>query len=199
MGDPHRGQGRILALLKLQPEIDQRELALILDIRPQSLGELLAKLERQAYLTRSPSESDRRVMEIRLTEAGKAAAEESPQSQDAEALFGVLTEEEKTAFGEYLERLIADWGKTLGADSEDAGFRMGRGGMGSGRRGGGPGLGFGGGHGPGGGRGGHGPGSTLFERLAAGARDFSCHRAEGNPVSRRNHVDGQAFFRRFAD
>ncbi len=133
MGDPHRGQGRILALLKLQPEIDQRELAAILDIRPQSLGELLSKLERQGFVNRKPSESDRRVMEIRLTEEGKKAAEESAPTEEAEALFACLTEEEQKTLAGLLERIIADWEKGLGADSEAGEARMGWGGRGFGR------------------------------------------------------------------
>ena len=44
-GDPLRGQGRVLALLKAKPETTQRELSYLLDMRQQSLSELLSKLE----------------------------------------------------------------------------------------------------------------------------------------------------------
>ena len=44
MGDPYRGQGRILALLKLQPGISQADLAYLRGMRPQSAGELRTKL-----------------------------------------------------------------------------------------------------------------------------------------------------------
>ena len=195
MGDPRRGQGRILALLKLQPEIDQRELALILDIRSQSLGELLAKLERQGYLTRSPSEADRRVMEIRLTETGKAAAGEPTPSQDAESLFGVLTEEEREALGGYLERLIDDWEKKQGAEIGDADFRMGPGGMGRGGPGGGgrggPGRGGRGGRDGSGGPGGRG-GPGGMGRGGADGQDRRCHHFGGLGTTRRGFV-GQAW------
>jgi len=106
MGAPYQGQGRILALLKLKPEISQRELSTILDIRSQSLGELLAKLENQGYITRTPSAEDRRVMNISLTEAGKAAAEQKTEPADLESFFDCLTEEEQTTFSAYLGRLI---------------------------------------------------------------------------------------------
>lgn len=106
MGNPHRGQGRILALLKLQPEISQKELCAILDIRPQSMGELLAKLERSGLITRTPSEADRRVMDIRLTEAGKEAAGQTGRPDPAD-LFSCLREEEQAALAEYLDRIIA--------------------------------------------------------------------------------------------
>ena len=39
MGDPRRGQGRVLAILKLQPEISQKDLSYLLDMRAQSLGD----------------------------------------------------------------------------------------------------------------------------------------------------------------
>ncbi len=107
MSSPRRGQGRILSLLKIKNEISQKDLAAILDIRPQSLGELLAKLEKAGFIERTPSESDRRVMEIRLTEAGKAAAEEEPEGDDLGGIFECLEESEREAFATYLERLIA--------------------------------------------------------------------------------------------
>ena len=45
VGDPLRGQGRVLALLSAKPETTQRELSFLLDMRQQSLSELLSKLE----------------------------------------------------------------------------------------------------------------------------------------------------------
>jgi DNA-binding MarR family transcriptional regulator len=106
MGAPYQGQGRILSLLKLTPEISQKELAHILNIRSQSLGELLAKLERSGYITRTPSEVDRRGMDIRLTESGKAVSEQDVESEHQESFFDCLSEDEQTNLNDYLERLI---------------------------------------------------------------------------------------------
>lgn len=117
-GDPHRGQGRVMALLKMQPEISQKELSYLLDIRPQSLGELLAKLERGGYIERSPSASDRRGMDIKLTEAGLAAAE---QSAAAEESFTSLSREEQAALGGYLDKIIAELEQSQGARRADSG------------------------------------------------------------------------------
>jgi DNA-binding MarR family transcriptional regulator len=116
MGDPHRGQGRILALLKLKPEMSQKELGAILDMRTQSLGELLAKLERQGYIARTPSQADRRAMDIRLTEAGKGAADQGDEVRESDSLFGALSDEEQASLSGYLERLIADWEKQIQAE-----------------------------------------------------------------------------------
>ncbi|MBB6214269.1 DNA-binding MarR family transcriptional regulator [Anaerosolibacter carboniphilus] len=119
MADPHRGQGRVLALLKLKPEISQKELSAILDIRSQSLGELLTKLERSGYITRTPSEADRRVMNIRLTDAGMEAANQNEQQPDNEKLFGCLNEEEQTTLSEYLRRIIDELEQQFGDDELD--------------------------------------------------------------------------------
>lgn len=119
MANPHQGQGRVLALLKLKPEISQKELSMILDIRSQSLGELLAKLERSGYITRTPSEADRRVMLIRLTDAGKIAAKQREDLSDSDKLFGCLNEEEQTVLSGYFKRILAELEKQFGEDDAD--------------------------------------------------------------------------------
>ncbi|MFX3617782.1 MAG: MarR family winged helix-turn-helix transcriptional regulator [Sporolactobacillus sp.] len=123
MSDPHRGQGRILALLKMKPEISQKDLSYLLDIRPQSLGELLAKLERGGYISREPSETDRRIMNIKLTAEGAKATEHRP---DSDTLFDCLSEEEQATFNSYLSRMIQSlkekfntMQKTQGMDWDD--------------------------------------------------------------------------------
>ncbi len=112
MADPHRGQGRVLALLKMRPEISQKDLSYLLDIRPQSLGELLAKLERGGYITRTPSDTDNRVMNITLTEAGLAATEQ--QAEDGADLFAELNAEEQGILSSYLGRVIEGMEKVIG-------------------------------------------------------------------------------------
>lgn len=71
LGSPYKGQGRILAILKLKPEISHKELSYLLGISTQSMSELLRKLESKGYVKRVPSEQDRRSMNIILTEEGK--------------------------------------------------------------------------------------------------------------------------------
>ncbi len=115
MANIHRGQGRILALLKLKPEISQKDLSKILDMRPQSLGELLEKLERNGYITRNPSEEDQRIMTVRLTEAGKELAN-SEERLDTDDLFSSLNSEEQAALKDYLDRIIATLEEKLSDD-----------------------------------------------------------------------------------
>lgn len=106
MGDPRRGQGRVLALLKLQPEISQKDLSFLLAMRPQSLGELLAKLERNGFITRTPAEADRRVMNIKLTQEGARATEATGQEFSFDQLFECLSEAEQQNLSGYLRRII---------------------------------------------------------------------------------------------
>ncbi len=115
MADPTRGQGRVLAMLKMQSEISTKDLSYLLGIRIQSLNELLNKLEKGGYITRIPSEADRRVMLVQLTEKGKNEQQPRP---DFENIFNCLSEEEQTMFGEYLDRVIAALEAQLG-DYED--------------------------------------------------------------------------------
>lgn len=115
--DPTRGQGRILAMLKIQPEIKTRELAYLLGIRQQSLNELLNKLEKSGHVERGPSEEDRRVMVVRLTEKGREV--QQPET-DYQEILDCLSAEELQQLGEYLDRIIAAFGiKEVDGREED--------------------------------------------------------------------------------
>jgi len=105
--NPHRGQGRILAVLKMKPEISQRELSYLLNMSKQSLAELLAKMEKNNYITREQSKDDKRVMTIKLTEDGaKAADEVDDDTSETPQVLDCLTDEELGLFSEYLGRVI---------------------------------------------------------------------------------------------
>ena len=100
--DPRRGQGRLLAALKNMSGVNQRELAFILDIRPQSLGELLQKLEQGGYISRKPSEDDKRAMMVELTEKGRNLKFQRPNYDE---LFNCLNEEEQENLKIYLQKI----------------------------------------------------------------------------------------------
>lgn len=102
--NPHRGQGRILSILKLQPEITQKEMTYLLDMRPQSLAELLTKMEKAEFITREPSEQDRRIMVVKLTDAGRAEVEKMKEVEE-KSIFDILSEEEKEQFKNILDKL----------------------------------------------------------------------------------------------
>jgi DNA-binding MarR family transcriptional regulator len=106
--NPHRGQGRVLSILKLKPEINQNELTYLLGMSKQSLAELLSKLEKNGYITREPSEEDKRVMTIKLTEEGKNASTYYGEGEPFETvkILDCLNDEELSTFSEYLNRII---------------------------------------------------------------------------------------------
>ena len=110
MHSPYQGQGRILSLLKMEPEMSQKKLSFLLGIRPQSMAELLAKLEQNGYIVRKQSEQDRRSLDIQLTEKGKEAAEPNENSPEGDRnpdeMFGCLNEAEQKQLGNYLDRVI---------------------------------------------------------------------------------------------
>ncbi len=119
LGDPLRGQGRVLALLKTKPETTQRELSFLLDMRQQSLSELLAKLEEKGFVTREKSQEDGRVTVVRLTDEGAAAAPSPEQMQARADALDCLTAEERSQLEGLTDKVIASLeGKLeeLGAD-----------------------------------------------------------------------------------
>ncbi|MDR3209461.1 MAG: MarR family transcriptional regulator [Oscillospiraceae bacterium] len=120
-GIPQRGQGRVLSILKLKPEINQTELAYMLGVSKQSLGELLGKLEKGGYVTREPSEQDRRSVIVKLTAEGEAESARMEESREAPAdkFFDILTEEEQTVLGGYLTRLLEKLDSELGIPDEE--------------------------------------------------------------------------------
>jgi len=104
MADTTRGQGRILAVLKIKDGISTRDLSYLLGIQIPSLNELLSKLVKGGYATREPSEQDKRVMLVKLTDKGRE--EQQPESVGFNDIFSCLNEDEQQAFGEYLDRVI---------------------------------------------------------------------------------------------
>lgn len=118
-GDPLRGQGRLLTLLKAKPVTTQKELSFLLDMRQQSLSELLSKLEEKGFITREKSDEDARVMMIKLTDAGRQAAPDLTDIDPNEDVFDCLTDEEKDQFGEYIVKVTKSLEQKLVAMGDD--------------------------------------------------------------------------------
>lgn len=114
-GDPLRGQGRVLALLKAKPETSQKELSFLLDMRQQSLSELLAKLEEKGFVTRAKSEEDGRITMVRLTEEGASAAPAENDMDPDEDVFSCLSEEERAQFEAHVDTVVASLEEKLRA------------------------------------------------------------------------------------
>ncbi len=108
-GGTCRGQGRVLALLKAQPHVSQKELATLLNIRSQSLGELLVRLEKSGCILRTASPKDQRAMDITLTPHGMQAAEQvEAHRRNSAKIFDCLDAEEKQQLSHILQKLTAE-------------------------------------------------------------------------------------------
>lgn len=118
--DTSRGQGRVLAALKMQPDISTKDLSYLLGIRVPSLNELLSKLEKGGYIVRKPSDADKRVMLMQLTEKGKAT---QPADTDHSNLFDCLNEDETERFAEYLDRITSSLGAQMGDAPDEQAMR----------------------------------------------------------------------------
>lgn len=100
--DAHSNRGRVILLLQKTGNLSQRELADILGIRKQSLGEVLQKLETEGLVVREPAENDKRCLIVSLTDKGKEAR---VQTLSLEEAFSCLTAPEQELFAEYLGRV----------------------------------------------------------------------------------------------
>ena len=69
------GQPKILRSLKALGPCSQRELAELCDVDPSAICRTLDSLERDGFLTRTPSKTDRRAGLVTLTDKGRAAFE----------------------------------------------------------------------------------------------------------------------------
>ena len=95
----------------------------MLGVRPQSLSELLGKLESAGLVERRRDDGDRRTVIVEITEDGRVATAETPETDDP---FDVLSDEEQEQLADMLDRV----GASLRAKFPD---RDGRGGRGGGR------------------------------------------------------------------
>ena len=106
----HQGTGRILSKLVHEGDgISQSALADMVNIRPQSLSEALAKMEERQWICRKPTPQDKRGTLVYLTEEGRAREAELAEHrrQTADALLSVLSESEKELLSELLERILS--------------------------------------------------------------------------------------------
>ena len=104
---PARAQHRVLALLAANEGLSQKELAQLMGVRPQSLSELLLRLEESGLVERRRSETDGRVINVYLTDDGREQAQQAAEArrQSARDALGVLTDAEKEELARILEKL----------------------------------------------------------------------------------------------
>ena len=92
--------GRLLSCLAENPHVSSRDLCEILDLRPSSLSEILARAENEGWIIRTVSEEDRRMQRVNLSDKGKSFIAEMHEAREKDAArkTSCLTDEEKAQF-----------------------------------------------------------------------------------------------------
>jgi len=105
------GRGKILVLLYQHGPMTQRALLDLTQMRSASLSEQLTRLEAEGFIARQRSATDRRTLELTLTESGLAMAKTRFQKRTdfAEDLFSPLSAEEQAQFAACLNKLYDHW------------------------------------------------------------------------------------------
>lgn len=105
--DNFGGQGRILHILRDNPGMSQKALAEIAHIRPQSLGETIAKLELSGLVIKKQNEYDKRITNIFLTDSGikECSKIDAKSDEKIESGFKDLTDEETELLLQLVKKL----------------------------------------------------------------------------------------------
>ena len=114
------GLGRIMRILHRHGAMSQRQLQELAGVKSASLSELLQKGEAGGLLARSEDESDKRTLQVELTEQGLRDLQE--KLSDAENArsgpFVGLSQHETAQLETLLAKLLLSWG--LGAEESSA-------------------------------------------------------------------------------
>lgn len=104
------GRGRTMAFLADNGSMSQTNLASHLEIRPQSLSELLFRMESDGLICRKQSEDDKRQTIVSLTEKGasRVAMFREYHKQYAEQFLAPLSEDEKESLAAILRKLVEE-------------------------------------------------------------------------------------------
>jgi DNA-binding MarR family transcriptional regulator len=97
-------QQRALAVLAMQDNMTQSQLGYILGIRPQSVGELCQKLEKSELIQRETDADDKRIIRLKLTEAGRKQVNVPTNTGEQ---FAMLNETQKQQLADLLDEILA--------------------------------------------------------------------------------------------
>ncbi|MBR1703901.1 MAG: MarR family transcriptional regulator [Clostridia bacterium] len=97
---PPAHQEHLLHILKRHPLINQKDLAEKVHVRPQSLGEMLGKMEEGGLILRKKDPADGRATHVEMTPAGEALEREHHEKvfREIKARYSALTDDELTEY-----------------------------------------------------------------------------------------------------
>lgn len=115
--DNHEKQAerRILAMLKLQEEMDKEELMFILGIPKYHFDKVLEKMEKSEFILSSEENGS---FTVKITEKGKSE-EEKEEKSEFESIFDCLSDEEKVNFGQYIDAVVSSVKPKLNDDTSE--------------------------------------------------------------------------------
>ncbi|MDD5795549.1 MAG: MarR family transcriptional regulator [Oscillospiraceae bacterium] len=120
VGAPHRGQGRLLCIIGEHPNITQKQLCEISQMRQQSVSELLKKLENNNYISRCTSPADKRISIFNLTEEGEKFTKPPKEVVESfNSFFSCLNDAEKKNMSDYLLRIYNNVEKMLNNNNQN--------------------------------------------------------------------------------
>lgn len=111
---------KTLTIILAQGSLNQQALAEKLSIRPQSVSEVLSKLETNGFIEKGESDNNKRENIIYLTPKGKHEAEIADEriKKHADKLLAALTDEEIETMTVLYEKIIkSETGKSERAES----------------------------------------------------------------------------------
>ena len=109
--------GRLLECVAANSNVSSRELCEMLDVRPSSLSEMLARAESEGWVTRTVDEDDRRIQRVALSEKGREIVTRMREARETDYArkTACFSEEEKAAFCSLCNRL-SDHIESLASD-----------------------------------------------------------------------------------
>jgi len=110
-GSGHMGQKKIVNILATVGEMSQYDLQNMLEIKPGSMSEVLTKMEKKGYITRSKDPNDKRMVILRITQSGLNwnNSIQKNMARDRKSWFSTLNPSEQMQLYEMLEKLLVDW------------------------------------------------------------------------------------------
>lgn len=109
------GQPKVLRSLMAREPLSQRQLAYYCEVDPAVICRMLESMERDGFLVRAASATDRRTGEVRLTDKGREAFrewEEQCSAQEERMLQG-FSQEEREQLAGFLDRAYRNVGGHL--------------------------------------------------------------------------------------
>lgn len=103
------GYGHILDVLSKNDGLSQREIAELLNIRPQSASEAIASMEGQGLVEKRINELDKRSSLVYITQAGRQRQMDLREERirNARKIFEPLTDDEKDTLLKLLNKVTA--------------------------------------------------------------------------------------------